>query len=99
MANTPSDSQKTDANTPVSQTKHSKVNTVWVSIAFVVIILALFVAFVAQNAQDVTVHFLWMDGTISLALALIIATFVGVVITFIIGSIRIWQLNHKNKQS
>jgi len=97
MANPQSGSQKKNDHTS-SQTEHSKINTVWVSIAFVVVILALFVTFVAQNAQDVTIHFLWMDGTISLALALIIATLVGVVITFIIGSIRIWQLSHKDKE-
>lgn len=76
-----------------------KIKTIWASIAFVVIILALFVTFVAQNAQNVTVHFLWFNGTISLALALIIATLVGAVATFIIGSIRIWQLSHKDKQN
>jgi len=98
MANTQPDSQKTNTNAPVTPIEHSKVNTVWISIAVAVIILALFVTFVAQNAQNVTVHFLWLNGTISLALALIIATLVGAVITFIVGSIRIWQLSHKNNQ-
>lgn len=92
----------TNVKTPQATSKsdeQSKVKTIWSSIAFVVILLTLFVTFVAQNAQDVTVHFLWMNGTISLALALIIATLVGAIITFIIGSIRIWQLSHKsNKQ-
>lgn len=96
MANTPADSNKSTAS--MSKDEHSAINTVWISIACVVIILALFVTFVAQNAQDVTVHFLWMNGTISLALALIIATLVGAIITFIIGSIRIWQLSHKNSK-
>lgn len=96
MADTSSNPPKAPASAPQ---EHSKVNTVWLSIAFVVVILALFVTFVAQNAQDVTVHFLWLNGTISLALALIIATLVGAVITFIIGSIRIWQLSHKNSQT
>lgn len=95
MADTGSDPSK---NTD-TQTERSKVNTVWISIAVVVIILALFVTFVAQNAQAVTVHFLWLNGTISLALALIIATLVGAIITFTVGSIRIWQLSHKNKST
>lgn len=100
MAKTSPNLPKTTADNPTTtQSEHSKVNTVWISIAVVVIILALFVTFVAQNAQDVTVHFLWLNGTISLALALIIATLVGAVITFIVGSIRIWQLSHKNNQA
>lgn len=100
MANSSSESPKTTTqNSTPTPAEHSTVNTIWISIAIVVIILALFVAFVAQNAQDVTVHFLWMNGTISLALALIIATLVGVIITFIVGSIRIWQLSHKKSRS
>lgn len=88
---TPETNQKTSPNE-----ENTKVKTIWSSIAFAVILLGLFVTFVAQNAQDVTVHFLWLNGTISLALALIIATLVGAIITFIIGSIRIWQLSHRN---
>lgn len=100
MADTNPDPSKTDTKSPHSAQKdHSKIATVWISIAFVVVILALFVTFVAQNAQAVTVHFLWLNGTISLALALIIATLVGAVITFIVGSIRIWQLSHKNNRA
>ncbi len=99
MANIPQGPSKNNAEEANTLAEHSKVNTVWISIAFVVVLLALFVAFVAQNAQNVTVHFLWLNGTISLALALIIATLVGAVTTFIIGSIRIWQLNRKNTQT
>ena len=84
--------------TTPNQEEHSKIKTIWSSIAFAAVLLILFVTFVAQNAQDITIHFLWMNGTISLALALIIATLVGAVITFIVGSIRIWQLSHKNNQ-
>jgi uncharacterized integral membrane protein len=89
---------KPPQTTPQSE-EQSKIKTIWSSIAFAVVLLALFVTFVGQNAQDVTVHFLWMNGTISLALALIIATLVGAIITFIVGSIRIWQLSHKKSQA
>jgi uncharacterized integral membrane protein len=53
------------------------------------------VIFMLQNTGSVSVSFLWLDGSLPLGLALLIAGVgVGILVT-IVGTARIAQLRHR----
>ncbi len=50
------------------------------------------IIFLAQNTRSTEISFLWMTGSTSLAVALLIAAVGSVLLTLIIGTARIAQL-------
>ena len=60
--------------------------------------LVLLVIFIVQNTTSVPLEFLWLDGTVSLSVALLIATAVGMTIAALVGSLRILQLRRRVKR-
>ena len=73
----------------------SRTSGAWATLVALGIVLVLLVIFIAQNTQSVRVRFLGWDGTTPLAVALLIATAAGILITAIPGSLRIWQLRRR----
>ena len=65
---------------------------VWFAIVVAAILLIALIIFIAENSQNVTISFLGANGTISLALAILIAAVAGVLISVLVGSTRILQL-------
>ncbi len=78
---------KTAARQPLTRT-----SAVWAGVWAGVAALILLIVFVAQNTGSVRIAFLWMDGQIPLALALLIAGVAGAVIAMAVASARIIQL-------
>lgn len=72
--------------------KRTRVSAVWVGTVTAAVLAVLVLIFIAQNSDSVPIIFLWMNGTISLAVALLAALVVGVLIVAIPGSARILQL-------
>lgn len=82
--------------------RQSTSGRVWAGIVISAVLLVLLVVFIAENSQNVTVKFLGFQGSVSLAIALIIAAVVGIVVVSIPGSVRLLQLRRavkKNAQS
>lgn len=84
--------------TSPSAPPRTRAATAWVGIAVAAVIAIALITFLAQNTNRVQISFLWMEGTTSLAIALLIATVAGVLITLIIGTTRIVQLRHYAKK-
>lgn len=61
---------------------------IWAGVA----ILILLIIFVAQNTAAVQITFLWMEGQIPAALALLIAGVAGAIIAMAVAAARILQL-------
>ncbi|GAA2659481.1 LapA family protein [Paractinoplanes durhamensis] len=61
---------------------------VWAGIAVVILLII----FIGQNTAPVQIHFLWLDGQIPTALALLIAGVGGAIIALAAGAARILQL-------
>ncbi len=78
---------------------HSRTGAVWVGICVTVLMLGLLIVFIAQNTETVDVTFLWMDGTVPLAVALLIAAAGAGLLATIVGIIRIAQLRRLNRRS
>lgn len=63
------------------------------------VVLVLLVIFIAQNTDKTTVRFLVWEGQVSVAVALLIATAAGILLTATAGSLRILQLRRRTKKA
>ncbi|MFI5936967.1 lipopolysaccharide assembly LapA domain-containing protein [Actinoplanes sp. NPDC051494] len=80
---------------PVRSTQRvprTRTSAVWFGVWAGVAALILLIIFVAQNTGRMQISFLWMDGRIPIALALLIAGVAGAVIAMAVASVRIIQL-------
>lgn len=78
--------------TPAPEVLRTRTSAVWFGIWAGAAVLVLLIIFIAQNTAKVEINFLWMHGTIPLALALLSA---GVGVAFIamgVAAARIAQL-------
>jgi uncharacterized integral membrane protein len=64
----------------------------WVAICAAALALVALIVFMLQNTRSVEVSFLWMHGTLPLALALLIAAVGAAILTMVFGAGRITQL-------
>ncbi len=78
--------------------RRSRTSGAWTTVVVAAVLLVLLIVFIVQNTDDVQVAFLGWEGTTPLAVALLVATVTGVVITALIGTLRIWQLRRRVKR-
>ena len=65
----------------------------WVGICAVALVSVALIVFLLQNTRSVQVSFLWLHGTLPLALALLIAAVGSAILTMVAGTARITQLH------
>lgn len=94
----PPSSGEPSGGQPHGRLPHSRTGSVWVGICVTVLVLGLLIVFIAQNTETVDVTFLWMDGTVPLAVALLIAAAGAGLLATIVGTIRIAQLRRLNRR-
>lgn len=75
--------------------RHSRTSGAWTAVVVAAVLLVLLIVFIAQNTDDVDISFLFWEGTAPLSVALLIATVGGVLITAVVGTMRIWQLRRR----
>ena len=80
---------------PAEKTRRSRVGAVWVGICIAAVVLIALIIFILQNTQRVQVTFLSMQGTVPLAIALLIAGIGVGIVALVIGTIRISQLRRR----
>jgi uncharacterized integral membrane protein len=71
----------------------------WFAICAAVVGLVVLIVFMLQNTGSVNVHFLWMDGSVPLALALFIAGVATTIVATTIGAARMTQLRRLVRRS
>ena len=79
--------------------RRSRVSALWFGLIIAAILLILLVIFIAQNSGNVTVHYLGLHGSISLALALLLSAIIAVLLVAIPGTVRILQLRRALKKN
>jgi uncharacterized integral membrane protein len=84
------------AVTPMARTR---ISAAWVGICAAVVGLVVLIVFMLQNTGSVDVHFLWMDGSLPLALALFIAGVATTIVATTIGAARMTQLRRLMRRS
>ncbi len=62
------------------------------------VLLVLLIIFIAQNTDSTTVRFLSFEGETPVAVAMLIATTAGILLTATAGSLRIIQLRRRTKK-
>ena len=83
---------KTAPHNPI---RHTRTGVIWVGLIIFTVILLLLLVFIVQNTQPVNISFFAATGHVSLAVAMLLGTVTGVLLTAIAGSLRIWQLRRR----
>lgn len=84
-----------DATPTKDPLRRSRTSGAWVGMVGAGVLLVLLVVFIAQNTDDVQISFLAWDGSAPLAVALLVAAVAGILITAVVGTLRIWQLRRR----
>lgn|SRR5262245_22187626 len=76
----------------------TRADVLWTAVTVGVIALALILIFVVQNHTEVRIHFLTMDFSMPLGVALLVAALLGALLMLAIGTVRIMQLRRLAKR-
>ena len=89
----PSQVSATPGHTPSDdRVTHTRTSAAWFGVCAAALLFVVLIVFMLQNTRDVQVSFLWMDGSLPLALALLIAAVGAAILTMTVGAARITQL-------
>jgi putative membrane protein len=82
--------------------KATRASGLWIGLISAAVLAVLFLIFIAQNSDKVTIHFLGFEGELSLAISLLLSAVIGALVVAVPGIVRISQLRHalrKNAKS
>jgi uncharacterized integral membrane protein len=77
---------------------HTRTGAAWFGICAAALVSVVLIVFMLQNTRSVAVSFLWMHGSLPLALALLIAGVGSAIVTMIVGAARITQLRRLSRR-
>jgi uncharacterized integral membrane protein len=72
---------------------------VWVAVVTALVLLVLLITFILQNQEPARVMFLGLEGTLSLGMALFIASVAGGIVVAVAGAARIIQLRSNARKA
>jgi putative membrane protein len=72
--------------------KRTRASELWIGVVTAAVLAILFLVFIAQNSDKVTIHFLGWDGRLSLAISLLLSAVIGALLVAVPGIARIIQL-------
>ncbi|GAA4732233.1 lipopolysaccharide assembly protein LapA domain-containing protein [Phytohabitans rumicis] len=76
----------------------TRIRATWFGICVAALLFLVLIVFMLQNPGSVEVSFLWMDGSLPLALALLIAGVGAAILTMVVGAARITQLRRQSRR-
>ena len=79
--------------------RRSRTSALWIGVIVFAAVLVLLLIFILQNTQPVQISYLALSGSVSLAVAMLLAAVAGVLLAAIAGSLRIWQLRRRMPRS
>jgi putative membrane protein len=77
---------------------HTRTGAAWFGICAAALLFVVLIVFMLQNTRTVQVSFLWLDGSLPLALALLVAGVGAAIVTMAVGAARITQLRRLNRR-
>jgi len=86
-----------DRAPPVKPVPRTRVSAAWIGVCVAALTSIVLIVFMLQNTRRVEVSFLWMHGTLPLALALLIAGIGVTSLAALIGTARITQLRRLSR--
>jgi lipopolysaccharide assembly protein A len=81
-----------DSMVPAERVPRTRAGATWVGLCAAVLVLVVLLVFLVQNTGSVEITFLWLHGTLPLALALLIAAAGTAILALVVGTARITQL-------
>jgi len=87
-----SSGQDVEAEKPYPGERQTRLSGAWTALVIGIVILVVILVFILQNLQSVEVHFLFLQGQLPLAVALLFAMILGAVVVLAFGAGRILQL-------
>ena len=91
-AQVPSPATAPAAKPDLGRLPRTRTGAAWVGICAAALLSIVLIVFMLQNTRTVQVHFLWLDGSLPLALALLVAAVGAAILTMVVGAARITQL-------
>jgi uncharacterized integral membrane protein len=88
----------TESATATTAPRHTRTGAAWFGICLAAVVLVVLIVFMLQNTGTVEVTFLWMNGSLPLALALLVASVGAALATMIVGAARITQLRRQSRR-
>lgn len=79
--------------------KRTRAATAWAAAVALALALILLIALIVQNSEPITVAFLWLEGDLPAAAALLIAAVAGALLVAIPGAVRITQLRRSLRRN
>lgn len=86
------------ANAPSRPAARTRVSAAWLGACLAATVLVVLIVFMLQNTGSVEVGFLWMSGSLPLAVALLIAAVGASLLTMTVAAARITQLRRRLRQ-
>lgn len=86
------------ATAPDRPAARTRTSAAWLGACLAAAVLAVLIVFMLQNTGSVEVSFLWMHGSVPLAIALLIAGVGASLLTMMVGAARITQLRRRIRQ-
>ncbi|HLZ95088.1 MAG TPA: lipopolysaccharide assembly protein LapA domain-containing protein [Candidatus Dormibacteraeota bacterium] len=77
---------------PYPGERQTRLSGAWTALVIGILALAMILVFILQNLQSVEVHFVFFQGSLPLAVALLFAMILGAVVVLAFGAGRILQL-------
>lgn len=90
--------RKADRKAGDDPLRGSRTSGFYAAIVGLGVLLVLLIIFIAQNTDTTTVRFLSFEGETPVAVAMLIATTAGILLTATAGSLRIIQLRRRTKK-
>jgi uncharacterized integral membrane protein len=86
------------ATLPMARVPRTRTGGAWFSVCAAALIFVVLIVFMLQNTRRVEISFLWMHGSLPLALALLIAGIGTAILAMVIGTARIVQLRRASRR-
>lgn len=83
---------------PSGGVRRTRTSATWFGLCAAALLSVVLIVFMMQNTRSVRVDFLWMSGSLPLALALLIAGVGAALLTMAVGAARITQLRRQSRQ-
>lgn len=95
---TPTISDEVATSSSPRPVPRTRAGAAWVGVCAAAATLVVLIVFMLQNTRSVEVTFLWMHGTLPLALGLLIAGVATAIAVMVIGAVRMTQLRRRARR-
>ncbi|WP_198680562.1 LapA family protein [Lentzea terrae] len=76
----------------------TRISGTWIAVLVAIVVLIFLLVFILQNGDSATIHFLWIEASLPLGVALLFGAIGGALLVAVVGAARILQLRRQAKR-